>query len=140
MTAAALEDEALQWAGIGGELRLRGSWLTACGRGSPIASRVPFAASVESAASRHHFGSDPQPTMSLARIELTEQQGGRLIRLSGRWTLATTSQRATELAAEMDVAANGDGTWDCTSIEAIDSAGAMLLWRGWGRAPSRPCC
>jgi exopolyphosphatase/guanosine-5'-triphosphate,3'-diphosphate pyrophosphatase len=25
MTAAALEDEALQWAGIGGELRLRGS-------------------------------------------------------------------------------------------------------------------
>ena len=71
--------------------------------------------------------------MSLARIELTEQQGGRLIRLAGRWTLATTSLRATELAAEMDVAANGDGTWDCTSIEALDSAGAMLLWRGWGR-------
>ena len=72
--------------------------------------------------------------MSLARIELTEQQGGRLIRLAGRWTLATTSLRATELAAEMDVAANGDGTWDCTSIEALDNAGAMLLWRSWGRA------
>ncbi len=72
--------------------------------------------------------------MSLARIELTEQQGGRLIRLAGRWTLAATSLRAAELAAEMEAAAKADGTWDCTSIEALDSAGAMLLWRSWGRA------
>jgi len=71
--------------------------------------------------------------MSAARIELTEQPGGRLARLSGRWTLATTSQCAAELVARLDEAARAESTWDCSALEAIDSAGAMLLWRAWGR-------
>lgn len=72
--------------------------------------------------------------MSVARIELTDQQGAGLVRLAGRWTLATTSLRAADLAADLERAAGGDNTWDCTALEAIDSAGAMLLWRAWGRA------
>jgi len=72
--------------------------------------------------------------MSVARIELIDQQGGHLVRLSGRWTLATTSLRVAELTADLERPARGDNTWDCTALEAIDSAGAMLLWRAWGRA------
>ncbi|MBI5107922.1 MAG: ABC transporter permease [Rhodocyclales bacterium] len=72
--------------------------------------------------------------MSVARIELIDQKDGRLVRLSGRWTLATTSLRVAELAAELERSAQGNSTWDCTALETIDSAGAMLLWRAWGRA------
>ena len=72
--------------------------------------------------------------MSVARIELSGPHGARLVRLAGRWTLATTSLRVMELAAELERAASGESTWDCTALEAIDSAGAMLLWRAWGRA------
>lgn len=71
--------------------------------------------------------------MSFARIELTDQQGAGSVRLSGRWTLATTSLRAVELSAELTRAATRESAWDCTGLEAIDSAGAMLLWRAWGR-------
>jgi phospholipid/cholesterol/gamma-HCH transport system permease protein len=71
--------------------------------------------------------------MSVARIEVIVREGGRVVRLSGRWTLATTSQRATELADELSRLADPANSWDCLSLEAIDSAGAILLWRAWGR-------
>jgi phospholipid/cholesterol/gamma-HCH transport system permease protein len=71
--------------------------------------------------------------MSVARIEVIVREGGRIVRLSGRWTLATTSLRAAELADELGRVADPAGSWDCLELEAIDSAGAMLLWRAWGR-------
>ncbi|MDP2821568.1 MAG: ABC transporter permease [Sulfuritalea sp.] len=71
--------------------------------------------------------------MSVARIELIVGEGGRVVRLSGRWTLATTSQRATGLADELSRVADPASSWDCLELEAIDSAGAILLWRAWGR-------
>jgi phospholipid/cholesterol/gamma-HCH transport system permease protein len=72
--------------------------------------------------------------MSVARIEVIVREGGRVVRLSGRWTLATTSQRAADLSAELCHAADPNCSWDCLGLEAIDSAGAILLWRAWGRA------
>ncbi|MCX7162507.1 MAG: ABC transporter permease [Betaproteobacteria bacterium] len=71
--------------------------------------------------------------MSPARIEVIVGEGGRTVRLSGRWTLATTSQRAAGLADELSRVVDPGSIWDCQSLEAIDSAGAMLLWRAWGR-------
>ena len=71
--------------------------------------------------------------MSVARIEVIVREGGRIVRLSGRWTLATTSLRAAELADELGRAVGPPASWDCLELEAIDSAGAMLLWRAWGR-------
>jgi len=71
--------------------------------------------------------------MSVARIEVIVREGGRLVRLSGRWTLATTSQRAAGLADELRHVADAASSWDCMELEAIDSAGAILLWRAWGR-------
>jgi phospholipid/cholesterol/gamma-HCH transport system permease protein len=75
--------------------------------------------------------------MSVACIEVAVMDGEQLVRLSGRWTLTTTSLRSVELATELARAARGDNTWDCSQLEAIDSAGAMLLWRAWGRVLPR---
>lgn len=72
--------------------------------------------------------------MSAARIELNNQPDGTLVRLAGRWTLATTSMHASDLTAKLRQGVGPMSTWDCTSLEAIDSAGAMMLWRAWGRA------
>jgi phospholipid/cholesterol/gamma-HCH transport system permease protein len=72
--------------------------------------------------------------MPIARIEVIVREGGRVVRLSGRWTLETTSQRAAELADELSRVADPASSWDCMTIEAIDSAGAVMLWRAWGRA------
>jgi phospholipid/cholesterol/gamma-HCH transport system permease protein len=71
--------------------------------------------------------------MSVAHIEVTVREGGPLVRLAGRWTLATTSLRTAELSAALYRAAKAGSHWDCLDLEAIDSAGAMLLWRAWGR-------
>ena len=56
------------------------------------------------------------------------------MRVAGRWTLATTSLRVADLSAELGRAAAAEARWDCMNLEAIDSAGAMLLWRAWGRS------
>ncbi|MCK9388470.1 MAG: ABC transporter permease [Sulfuritalea sp.] len=72
--------------------------------------------------------------MSVARIEIVVREDGRHVRLSGRWTLATTSQCAAGLTDELRRAADPASSWDCLDLEAIDSAGAILLWRAWGRA------
>lgn len=70
---------------------------------------------------------------SAARIEVIVRAGERVVRLSGEWTLATTSRRAAALASELADVADPAGSWDCLGLDAIDSAGAMLLWRAWGR-------
>lgn len=55
-------------------------------------------------------------------------------RLSGRWTLAAIAAEAPALDERLAAhAAQPDSRWDCLGIEALDSAGAMLLWRAWGR-------
>ena len=55
--------------------------------------------------------------------------------LSGRWTLAAIADEAATLGRQLaEHGRDKDATWDCLGIEALDSAGAMLLWRAWGRA------
>jgi len=61
--------------------------------------------------------------------------GGCNIALAGRWTLVAIAEEAAALGRQL--AEHGrvaNATWDCLGIEALDSAGAMLLWRAWGRA------
>jgi phospholipid/cholesterol/gamma-HCH transport system permease protein len=72
--------------------------------------------------------------MSAACIEeVVRKDGSPTVKLSGRWTLATTSESAGSLCARLQAAAGPTTSWDCLDIEAIDSAGAILLWRAWGR-------
>jgi phospholipid/cholesterol/gamma-HCH transport system permease protein len=52
----------------------------------------------------------------------------------GRWTLADLGRDAAALEqAVARLAARNDLTWDLGGVEALDSVGALLLWRGWGR-------
>lgn len=63
-----------------------------------------------------------------------DHEAGR-VSLSGIWNLASLAgvdgalePRLRGLGAERDLG------WDCTGIETMDSAGAIMLWRSWGHA------
>jgi phospholipid/cholesterol/gamma-HCH transport system permease protein len=69
-----------------------------------------------------------------AQVDVVTRAGGGTVVLSGRWLLVTVAGQAAALDARLTtLAAATDINWDCTGIEALDSAGAMLLWRVWGR-------
>ncbi len=54
--------------------------------------------------------------------------------LTGRWTLRSIASVGTEWRTRLrGNAARTDMQWNCRDIEALDSAGAMLLWHVWGR-------
>ncbi|MDO8933552.1 MAG: ABC transporter permease [Rhodocyclaceae bacterium] len=74
--------------------------------------------------------------MTPARIAVEHRaDGGRNVVLGGRWTLAAIGAQADSLSfALAEHAAAARTTWNCLDVEALDSAGAMLLWRSWGRA------
>lgn len=62
------------------------------------------------------------------------EDGGRDIRLTGDWTLAAIGGDAAGLAERLAVhGADPAIGWDCLGIDTLDSAGAVLLWRAWGR-------
>ncbi len=73
--------------------------------------------------------------MTEARITVTEiDAGGRNANLSGPWTLSALARSPDTLHAQLaELATQPDVSWDCTAIEALDSAGAMTLWRTWAR-------
>lgn len=73
--------------------------------------------------------------MNEARLAVAlRDDGGRNVGLSGRWTLAAIVGEMDGLAAQLRALVDDDQTtWDCLEVEALDSAGAMLLWRAWGR-------
>lgn len=62
-----------------------------------------------------------------------DADGGASVALSGRWTLAAIAADAQVLCQRLAAHARPETAWDCLGIEALDSAGAMLLWRAWGR-------
>ena len=64
----------------------------------------------------------------------SDAEGKAVVRLEGDWTLrhfdttfAAISARLIEFGADPRV------QWDLTGITAFDSAGAMAVWRAWGR-------
>jgi phospholipid/cholesterol/gamma-HCH transport system permease protein len=70
-------------------------------------------------------------------VEFSEQIGtdGKPERvLAGRWTLRAIASAGPEWRARLRNSARQPGLhWDCRDIEALDSAGALLLWNTWGR-------
>ena len=74
------------------------------------------------------------PTPPAARLDVIGlAEGGRRLVLSGEWTLRALAGQPgafhRRLAALAPMPADA---WDCSAVEAMDSAGAMLLWRTWG--------
>ncbi|MDP1652512.1 MAG: ABC transporter permease [Rhodocyclaceae bacterium] len=69
--------------------------------------------------------------------DFTERRGAgdvpELI-LSGRWTLRAIAAAGTDWRKRLQKhGRRTDVGWDCRTIEALDSAGALLLWNAWGR-------
>ena len=58
----------------------------------------------------------------------------RCLKLSGAWNLRGLDRRVAELTPRLtEYAHDKSSLWDLTEVEVIDHAGAMLLWRAWGR-------
>ena len=65
---------------------------------------------------------------------LEDAQGHCEIQLSGRWTLARLAPRIDTLTQTLGTHAQRTSvSWNAQAIEMLDSTGALLLWRAWGR-------
>ena len=74
--------------------------------------------------------SDPAP--DLRRISTAD--GSYRVQLSGAWNLQALEHRLAELAPRLaEYAAERTLQWDLRGVDVMDHAGAMLLWRAWGR-------
>lgn len=76
----------------------------------------------------------PQPAIEPDVRVTTATGGGRCLVLSGAWNLRGLESRLAELVPRLaEYAADKNSQWDLQGVEVIDHAGAMLLWRAWGR-------
>ena len=79
--------------------------------------------------------------MSAAAAERTDRpdlhrvpgdDGGVWVELSGGWNLRSLEPVLPEVEQRLDQYKNAHG-WDLCRVSALDHAGALLLWRTWGR-------
>ncbi len=64
----------------------------------------------------------------------TLADGAAELTLSGEWTLGALAPRIGTLVRALNEHPKpASSIWDCRQIATIDSTGAMLLWRAWGR-------
>ena len=64
----------------------------------------------------------------------SEGRGPPCVRLSGAWNLRGLERRAAELASQLGrYAADARTQWDLSEVAVLDHAGALMLWRAWGR-------
>lgn len=70
--------------------------------------------------------------MQPPRLSLSEEAQPPRVILSGTWTLAAIAPCYARLSREI-AALNPDLGWDLTAIGRLDSVGAAMLWRSWGR-------
>ena len=76
----------------------------------------------------------PQPVAEPEVSSTTGVGGSRCLALSGAWNLRGLERRLAKLTPELtEYAADKNSQWDLRGIDVIDHAGAMLLWRAWGR-------
>lgn len=56
------------------------------------------------------------------------------LHLKGRWTLRALGGADAEWRALLQQGGTrSEASWNCMDVEALDSAGALILWRIWGR-------
>ncbi len=71
--------------------------------------------------------------MASATIETSEREGRQHVTLSGEWTLANLPLPIADLERRLQSLAGPRVSWDLQATLRIDSVGAILLWRAWGR-------
>lgn len=65
-------------------------------------------------------------------VMLPKESGGKLIVLTGPWSLRTLVADPALRQSIKKLAADRDKQWDISRIERLDSAAAFLLWQAWG--------
>jgi phospholipid/cholesterol/gamma-HCH transport system permease protein len=65
------------------------------------------------------------------QLHVIDQQTGSTVQLSGAWNLRSLEPFRRRLEAQLR-RCRRDLAWDLTSVDVMDHAGALLLWRGWG--------
>src|SRR5688572_23545312 len=76
--------------------------------------------------------SDRRRAPRLHRI--TTPDGISRCELSGSWNLQALEHSLAELTQQVTACASDErAQWDLRGVAVIDHAGAMLLWRAWGR-------
>ena len=68
----------------------------------------------------------------LPTLEVEAGGGAAQVRLAGDWTLRFLGPRLDALQGHLR-AVGGEASWDLSGVSRLDSFGAMLLWRHWGR-------
>lgn len=78
---------------------------------------------------------DGAPDRAEPRILRSVGDDGRArITLSGTWVLRALLPRATALRRQLLLhARDPQAQWDLAGVQSLDDAGALLLWRCWGR-------
>ncbi len=73
-------------------------------------------------------------TSSPPTIRIRSSAEHSVIELTGRWILVTNAAERGRIIRELDALDKpAEHTWDLRGIEGLDSLGALLLWRTWGR-------
>jgi phospholipid/cholesterol/gamma-HCH transport system permease protein len=69
------------------------------------------------------------------RVQRTLDPDGRpWVRLSGAWVLRSMLPQAAQLHRQLlAYAREANAWWDLRDVQTLDTAGALLLWRSWGR-------
>ena len=68
-----------------------------------------------------------------ATIEFVDRDGFSQALLSGEWTLTMLPTPLNSLQERLYAYAAKNPHWDLSSVQRLDSAGAVLLWQAWGR-------
>jgi len=71
--------------------------------------------------------------MTAAGVESRVLDGVERVTLAGDWTLSNLPQPIADFEENLKAVGGSGAEWDLTAIRRIDSAGALLLWRAWGR-------
>ncbi|MBM3357736.1 MAG: ABC transporter permease [Betaproteobacteria bacterium] len=59
--------------------------------------------------------------------------GSAQVKLSGPWNLAGLEKHLSDIAPLLAKQAGANRHWDLSGVSTLDHAGALLLWRAWGR-------
>jgi phospholipid/cholesterol/gamma-HCH transport system permease protein len=67
------------------------------------------------------------------RLEVVENSGQQCVKLTGSWNLRSLLAAPDLNQAISSHAVNKNMQWDMNLIDVLDSAGALILWKAWGK-------